>query len=359
MKKKINFNYIKKYPYLFFLIVSGLCVYLYGGFTILQEKGVDGVPTAEAVLTDGLQEGAEVSADKITKENREQTGNGEPDAAEENAAENNETEAAESGRAETTENDKTDSAEKADQAEPSEKDEGEAGKKTGVTEFVYYDPIEVSSPYYSDPGKYALTTEYPYETVGNDYFSDAAFIGDSRTLGLYDYSGFTGADFFCDNGFCTYLWLKGKEVTWQNENKKVLLDERMDAKQYKKIYVMLGLNDCGYGNVEDFKDRYSQMLDMLHTKQPDAVIYLLGALHLSKEKSDSEDVNNNMDINAHNVAVAELADGETFFYLDVNSLFVDEERNLKAELTFDGAHLYADGYVEWAEFLKRYAVVKP
>jgi len=154
------------------------------------------------------------------------------------------------------------------------------------------------------------------------------------------------------------LWKKGKGVTYQNENRKVILEDVMDEKSYRKIYLMLGLNDCGYGNVEDFKGRYGEMLDMLHTKQPDAVIYLLAALHLSKEKSDSDDVYNNVDINAHNVAIAELADGETFFYVDVNSLFTDEERYLKPELTFDGTHLYADGYMEWMEYLKQYAVVR-
>ena len=55
----------------------------------------------------------------------------------------------------------------------------------GTTKFLPYTPLEIESRYYSDAGKIALTTEYPYVLENDSYFNDAAFLGDSRTLGIY------------------------------------------------------------------------------------------------------------------------------------------------------------------------------
>ncbi|MCI8557946.1 MAG: hypothetical protein HFI19_09315 [Lachnospiraceae bacterium] len=313
---------IKEYPYFYLLLVSGICVYLYLGAGNMRHIIHQQTGSFHAMGT-MLAQSAARELEEYQKNREALIREAESSAAQE-------------------------------QAESSQQDEAPAG----VTEFVTYDPKSVVSPYYTDPGKIALTTSYPYETADDAYFSDAAFIGDSRTLGLYDYSGLPYTDFYCDNGFCTYRWSMGEKIMYQNAGREVLLDEAMEQKIYGKIYLMVGLNDCGYGNIENFKERYVQLLDMLHNKQPDAVIYLLANLHISKEKSDGDAVYNNDDINAHNVAIAELADGINYFYLDARELFLDEQGYLKTELTFDGVHLYADGYRQWMDYLRQHAVVK-
>ena len=229
---------------------------------------------------------------------------------------------------------------------------------TGGVEYIYYDPIAVNSKYYSDPGCIALTSDYDYVTVDDDYFNDACFIGDSRMMGIFDYANLRQADFYCNNGYCTYLWSKEKPVNHQNSGKKVVLDDALSNKTYGKIYIMIGLNDCGYGNIDNFSERLSAMLDMIKEKQPDAIIFLMANLHMSQSKSDGDAVYNNVDLNAHNVAVAAFADGDKIFYLDFNPEFTDENGYLCSEETFDGVHLYADGYVRCAEFLKEHGVVK-
>ena len=231
--------------------------------------------------------------------------------------------------------------------------------KAGVTKFTTYPPTQVSSKYYSDPGKIALTTEFDYQTITDDsYFDDAAFIGDSRMLGLNDYSGWSGADFFCDNGFCTYDWQNGKEVTFQRTHKKMTVEDAMSLKHYTKIYLMIGMNDCGYGTTQDFKTRLSGMVSMIEEKQPDAIIYLLANLHVSQAKAQGAPIFNNVDINDKNVAIGECADGIRTFYLDYNGLYTDEKGLLKQELTFDGAHLYAKNYKPWLDYIKSHVVKK-
>lgn len=225
----------------------------------------------------------------------------------------------------------------------------------GVTSFTIYDPQEIDSRYYSDAGKIALTTEYPYTKENIGYFSDAAFLGDSRTLGISDYAGLEEADFYCDSGMMIFKLLE-EEITYQKTGDKVDLTQVLQEKQYGKIYIMLGMNELGYGNTETYLEQYRKVVDQIREWQPQAIIYIMANLHVSREKNNMETEFNNININDKNAASAQLANGTDIFYLDANPLFTDEDGFLNAELTFDGVHLYAQHYDVWREFLLEHAV---
>lgn len=227
----------------------------------------------------------------------------------------------------------------------------------GITNYEFYDPVQIDSPYYKDAGKIALTTEYPYTQENISYFNDAAFLGDSRTLGISDYAGLEEADFFCDSGMMIFKLLE-EEVTYQKTGDKVNLTDVMQEKKYGKIYIMLGMNELGYGNTGMYLKKYREVLQQLKEWQPDAVFYIMANLHVSREKNNPESEFNNININDKNAASASLANGTDVFYLDANPLFTDEDGFLKAELTFDGVHLYAKYYDAWREFLMSHAVEK-
>lgn len=232
-------------------------------------------------------------------------------------------------------------------------------RQAGVTKFQEYKPEKINSPYYTDRGKTALTTEYKYEKVDDSYFSDAAFIGDSRTLGLYDYSGWNKkADFYCESGFSLFQWTRGEKVTFQNTGKKVNLKSALKNKKYGKVYLMFGMNDLGYGNSEQYAEWLSEMVNMVKETQPTAIIYLMGNLHMSEEKNNMKTEFNNVNVNDKNVSMALLADGITSFYLDCNPIFTDKKGYLKKDLTFDGCHIYGYCYTEWTDFIKEHAVIK-
>ena len=237
--------------------------------------------------------------------------------------------------------------------------QGKSGKtETHTTEFVEYVPIETNSRYYSDAGKVALTTVYDYVLENESYFNDAVFLGDSRTLGIADYAGLDGADFFCDNGMTIFKLLEDTGVTYQKTGKKVDLKKALQEKRYGKIYIMLGMNELGYGNTHMYLRQYMEVLDQLREWQPEAVIYIMANLHVSREKNNMETEFNNININDKNVASARLANGTDVFYLDCNPLFTDDEGYLQAELTFDGVHLYAQHYDKWRDFLFAHGVEK-
>lgn len=229
-------------------------------------------------------------------------------------------------------------------------------EKTRSTEFVEYIPIETNSRYYTDAGKVALTTTYDYVLENDSYFNDAVFLGDSRTLGISDYAGLEGADFFCDNGMTIYKLLEDSGVTWQRTGEKMDMKKVLQEKRYGKIYIMLGMNELGYGDTTMYLKQYLKVIRQLREWQPEAVIYVMANLHVSREKNNMESEFNNININDKNVASARLADGRNVFYLDCNPIFTDEEGYLRAELTFDGVHLYAQHYDKWREFLMEHGV---
>ena len=225
----------------------------------------------------------------------------------------------------------------------------------GITKFEIYVPQEIDSIYYSDAGKVALTTEYPYTKENIGYFHDAAFLGDSRTLGISDYAGLEEADFYCDSGMMIFKLLEEK-VTYQKTGEKVDLNQVLQEKQYGKIYIMLGMNELGYGNTETYLEQYRKVLNQIREWQPHAIIYVMANLHVSREKNNMETEFNNININDKNAASAQLANGTDIFYLDVNPLFTDRDGFLNADLSFDGVHLYAQHYDVWREFLLEHAV---
>ncbi|MBO5208621.1 MAG: hypothetical protein J6B68_04665 [Lachnospiraceae bacterium] len=234
---------------------------------------------------------------------------------------------------------------------------GENGIVYGQTRYEIYTPIETDSIYYSDAGKVAYTTDYEYRKVPESYFKDAAFLGDSRTLGISDYAGLE-ADFYCESGMTIYKLFDEKGVTYQKNGQKVNLGHILQQKQYGKIYIMLGMNELGYGDTEKYLEQYKTVVEQIREWQPEAVIFILANLHVSQTRNDMETEFNNVNINDKNAAAASLADGMNIFYLDSNPLFVDKDGFLKADLTFDGVHLYANNYEAWKEFLMEHGVVK-
>lgn len=251
-------------------------------------------------------------------------------------------------------------AEQVNGKQTEQKEKTEKKEDIGVTKFDKYTPVKINSPYYSDRGKTPLTTEYKYsKKAGKSYFKDAMFIGDSRMVAFYDYLDLKDtADFYCQDGYALYDWVRGKSILCKNTNRAENLNQVLQNKKYGKVYIMLGMNDLGYGNTEIFRKRMDLLIEEIKKTQPNAVIYLMGMLHFSKGRSDSSDVYNNININDKNVELAKAADGKQVFYIDVNPLFTDEKGYLKEGLSADGCHMYGVYYEKWYKYLKEHVVVK-
>ena len=179
-------------------------------------------------------------------------------------------------------------------------------------------------------------------------FDNALFIGDSRTVGISEYSGITNADFFATTGMSVYEVMK--ETVSVPSVGKVTLEQLLGSVTYNKVFLMLGINELGY-DFNSTVEKYGQVVDFIREAQPQAVIYIQANLHVTKSRSDSDSIFNNQNIDRFNTAISALANGEDIFYIDVNELFDDDTGSLDQNYTSDNAHVLGKYYKTWAQWL--------
>lgn len=195
-----------------------------------------------------------------------------------------------------------------------------------------------------------------YVDVDESYFDDAVFIGDSRTVGLYDYAGLDNAAFYASSGLTIYKLFEDPDGKYKDGNWKENIGTALSQRKFSKVYLMVGINEMGTGDVDYFMQHYEAAVDKIKELQPDAIIYLQSILRVTAERSEKGDYINNEGIDARNERIAGLADNERVFYLDINSVVCDETGGLNPEYTFDGVHLYAQHIHIWKEYLMSHGV---
>ena len=214
----------------------------------------------------------------------------------------------------------------------------------------------------AEEGIFAPTGEFYYlQPVSEEYFDDVLFIGDSRTDGLFYWGDLKEhSDFFARNSLSVFTALK-KKILFHSATEgdsKMKLEEVLEAKQYGKIYVSLGVNELGVSNIPKYYDTYQELLIRIRELQPEAIIYIQGIMHVTKKTAQNSPFTNNTNIVERNQAISTFANGRDIFYLDMNELICDEEGNLRSDLSGDGVHLKASAYSYWRDFLLQNAIVK-
>ncbi len=248
----------------------------------------------------------------------------------------------------------------ADAAEDAQSEEAEGGEDTdGDSDQAEQDEssFDISGNSAEEPEEEEPEV-YEFTDVDDDYFTDALFIGDSRTVGLSEYCEplDTRATFYSKVSLTIYACMDKEFI--QTDNGKISVDQALRENEFGKIYIMLGINEIGTGNAQYFKDAYEEVINRIKELQPDAIIYIQGIMHVTAHKSDNDKYFNNDNINERNAAIAELADNRTVFYIDMNGAVDDGEGNLDSTLTFDDVHLKASSYERWHEFLLHNAIVR-
>lgn len=206
------------------------------------------------------------------------------------------------------------------------------------------DPAEEPAP--EDDAAQAPPETEPL--TAEELFSTTLFIGDSRTVGLQEYGGMTGATFFSDVGMSVFT-VQDKTISVPGLG-KLTLEALLTEKSFDRIHLMLGINELGY-DMNAIVRQYGKVVEYIRQLQPDATLYLGANLHVSAGRSQSDSIYNNPRLNQLNQQIAALADGQQVIYLDVNPLFDDASGALSADLTGDGTHIYASAYATWSQWL--------
>lgn len=213
------------------------------------------------------------------------------------------------------------------------------------------------TPYETDAGSSADPTDPgSLQPPGEFTFADTLFVGDSRTQGLLEYGNIEGATFFCAVSMNLYkLFDSDIEVPGMGT---VGLNDVLSAREYGKIYIMLGLNEMGYP-FDGLVSKYREVLSEICQAQPNAAIYIQSVMHVGTDVNSSAEYENNTNINRLNEELAGMADGAQVFYMDINPVFDDENGCLNAEYTRDGIHLIARYYPMWVDWLRTSTPMPP
>ncbi len=199
-----------------------------------------------------------------------------------------------------------------------------------------------------------LPTEPPSRmmTVDDSYFSDALFIGDSRTDGLWLYSTPGACKHYSGTSMTIFKIMDTDIEAYGFTGIRNLLK----GMQFGKIYIMFGINECGY-DTSAFADKYREVVEEIRSYQPDALIYIQSICYVTQNHEASYPVFSTANIKEKNEAIRVLANDVDTFYLEVNDALNDGTDHLPSEYTGDGVHLKASYYSLWHDYLLEHAVV--
>ncbi|MBQ1538864.1 MAG: hypothetical protein IIZ73_11200 [Ruminococcus sp.] len=204
---------------------------------------------------------------------------------------------------------------------------------------------------YSSDSSEPENADKPYEGAAmKDDFSDACFIGDSRTVGLEMNSDKAKADFYASQGLNISTALTDAVVTLDNGNMGTVIDGA-SQKPYKRIFIMFGINELGWPYPENFVSQYVELVNAVKEAQPEADIYIESVLPVSYKAAETNEVFTNENIDNFNDYVKQVAEQTGTNYLDINSYFKDDSGSLPEDAAADGIHFVRDYCLEWIDIL--------
>lgn len=193
------------------------------------------------------------------------------------------------------------------------------------------------------------------EAVEDTYFDGAVFLGDSRTEGLFLYSGLKTGHFYTAVGATVESVFSKKNFETESGEKVPLLDA-VAEQDCDKIYIMLGINELGWSKVKTFHDQYAKLIDRVREDHPEAKIVLQSIPPVSAKQEAKKTYVNNDRISGYNEVIRTLAEEKECYFLDVAACLSDGNGLLPKDLNFDGIHLNPAGCKVWLNYLRTHSL---
>ena len=193
----------------------------------------------------------------------------------------------------------------------------------------------------------------PTEPVEDSYFSDAVFLGDSRTEGFMLYSGLKEGTYLFSVGATVDTVLSKKVNTVGG---KMALVDAMKPLKPTKVYIMLGVNELGWVRPDRFQDCYGAVIDRVRADHPEAKVVIQSILPVTAEQEAKGSYVNNGRISLYNELLKELAKEKNCVYMNIAEAVTDTDGCLFAEFSADGVHLNRAGCQTWLHYLRTHAV---
>lgn len=132
------------------------------------------------------------------------------------------------------------------------------------------------------------------------------------------------------------------------------LDEVTGGKP-AKVFLMIGINDLARNTpAAVVANNCKRIVKRIKTESPRTRVYLQSLLPTNDSFNKLPNhCNKDALILEVNGALAVLAKEENVGFIDLYTHFSDSAGKLKKELTWDGVHLTAAGYAQWADLLRK------
>lgn len=192
------------------------------------------------------------------------------------------------------------------------------------------------------------------ESVTDDYFNDAVFIGDSRTEGFILYNGLSNVTSLTAKGLMVDTAFTRPAINMNGE--KLTVMKALSKIKFNKVYIMLGINELGWAYSDIFIKKYAEIVDYIKEINSEAQIYVQSILPVSYEKSSSDKIYNNNNINNYNKLILEMTKDKQVYYLDVAEAIKDDGGNLPVDASLDGIHLKKEYCQKWYDYLKTHTI---
>lgn len=211
------------------------------------------------------------------------------------------------------------------------------------------------APSSSSDGSYDYSSPVPQSApVDDSYFSDAVFMGDSRTEGFALFSGLDTMTTYASRGLNVSTVFT--DATIDLNGTMVTAIDALRSTSFSKLYIMFGLNEASWPYSEVFIDEYGDIIDEARAINPNAIIYIQSILPVTKSCSDSSESFNKAKIDSLNAMLQQLAAEKQVYYIDCEKALADSEGYLPEEASTDGIHFGVPECEAWLEYLKTHTV---
>ncbi|MGM9591738.1 MAG: DUF4358 domain-containing protein [Oscillospiraceae bacterium] len=193
-----------------------------------------------------------------------------------------------------------------------------AAQEASVPEYDYSKPVPASEP------------------KGEDWFGDAAFIGDSRMKGIMNFAKFEYAADFSHVGLTVADVFTKPYI--ETASGTVTVSEALQGGTYGKIYMMTGLNELGWYDTDKFIEYYGDMVDLAKQTHPEAQIYVIGIMPVGAKATAEQAHLTNDRVQMFNGLILGMCEAKQVYFVDGFEA-VASNGSLPDDASPDGVHM--------------------
>lgn len=201
------------------------------------------------------------------------------------------------------------------------------------------------------------------EAVDPQWFSDAAFVGDSVSVMLEQYNSSTGT-LGTPTFLCSVSLSQQNALSYDAGNTRLpeypkgsgqhpKVENAIADAGAKKVYLMLGMN-CIAGGVDRACTDLVTLVGKIQAQSPDTAILIQSVTPMTADSPRADEALNNTTIQAFNDQMKSICQEKGWYFINVAEAVSDENGFLRSDFSGDkamGIHFNYNGAAAWAEYL--------